>query len=130
MLPLKFQNPNFRSVKLPGNDSYTINDIALLSLKTPVSLGKEIQRICLPFDNGDYAGVKLTASGWGATNEIIKDNSIKLRVVDMTGSNSADCQKRFAPHKAAINPKIHLCAGFNEGKATYFGDSGGKIKKM
>lgn len=126
---LTFQHPKYRKLLLPNKAGYSINDIALLSLKTPVPLSKQIQRICLPFDQRDYAGIKLTASGWGYTNEAVKVQPAKLKVVVLTGSDSVACQKRIAlGGKVAINPQIHLCAGFGEGKGTYNGDSGGEMK--
>ena len=83
----------------------------------------------MPFDQRDYAGIKLTASGWGYTNEAVKVQPAKLKVVVLTGSDSVACQKRIAlGGKVAINPQIHLCAGFGEGKGTYNGDSGGEMK--
>lgn len=110
---------------LPDDQTYAKNDIGLVYLFNPIPLTEDIKLICLPFDDRDYYGVPLTASGWGFTDDNSQDFSIKLQSVVLQESPIADCQRRNQP-LVQIDPQMHICAGYGQRKGTYFGDSGGK----
>ena len=52
-------------------DDWTINnDICLLELATPATMGPHVAAISLPSPNEDYSeGTMCTVTGWGTTSE-------------------------------------------------------------
>ena len=119
-----FQHPKYRAIKLQPKGSYAHYDYALVKLMSPAVLGHTAKLICLPFGTEQFAGKKLTVSGWGLIHPFKKIASSALMTVDLTGFPSKDCAK-FAPPVYVIDPQAHLCAGIREKRGTRNGDSGG-----
>ena len=119
-----FQHPKFRLIKLQSKGSYTHYDYALVKLMSPAVLGHTAKLICLPFGTEQFAGKKLTVSGWGLIDPFKKISLSSLISVELTGFPSQDCAK-FAPPTYVIDPQAHLCAGIREKRGISNGDSGG-----
>lgn len=45
------------------------NDVALLTMDSPVTFTKSIRPICLPTGNAAYVGQSATVIGWGSLRE-------------------------------------------------------------
>jgi secreted trypsin-like serine protease len=100
------------------------NDIALLQLKTPAELNKNIQLACLPdmSRSSSYPPPSITtavALGWGKTNVNLENLANKLRSVNLPIVNSADCRRLYRQ----FSGERQICAG-NGKRDTCQGDSG------
>lgn len=59
-----------RIVRHRSFDSRTLyNDVALLTLESPVQYGSSVRPICLPRSNQQYSNTYGTVIGWGSVRE-------------------------------------------------------------
>ncbi|KAH8419888.1 hypothetical protein KR009_003487 [Drosophila setifemur] len=104
-------------------DNY-INDIALLQLKDPVSMGQRVQPVRLP-DPGQqtYGNSSSILAGWGlnATGGVVQR---QLQKVHLQVFSDQECSER---HQTQLHAS-QICAGVPEGgKGQCSGDSGGPL---
>lgn len=109
------QHPNY-------NRSMLTNDIALIFLKNPLSLGKvNAQIIRVPRQNKQSVG-NLTVSGWGYTKENDFILSTRLKIVKIPLIDYKKCKERY---KNLLTEDM-ICAGLKDGgKDACQGDSDG-----
>ena len=100
-----------------------------MSLEFPVKISQIVGLVCLPFDNNNFVGSKLLASGWGRTSPSIPERHRKLQAVQLTVNRFIDCAMAV-PKKVRLRDELHICAGLNEGKGILQGDSGGKLRYL
>ncbi|XP_053146767.1 complement C1s subcomponent [Hemicordylus capensis] len=105
------------------------NDIALLRLKEPLKMGRNISPICLPGASSDYIPQERTLgyiSGWGRTEK--SRLAVKLRAARIPVANMAMCQNvKPDPPADSLTYKFTdnmICAGDGRGDSCS-GDSGG-----
>ena len=104
------------------------NDIAILKLATPLTLGKNVQAICLPSATFNPAvGATCFISGWGNLKEKNGKAPTKLQYVGVPMVSSESCNSTYSQTLTAN----YICAGFAAGgKDTCQGDSGGPLVCM
>lgn len=105
------------------------NDIALLKLEQPVTMGPQISPICLPGRSSEYdpqMGTLGLIAGWGKTED--KNSSPRLRAarVPVQGMDMCRGQKPDPPSDSLsyVFTDNMICAG-GGGKDSCYGDSGG-----
>lgn len=107
------------------------DDIALLQMAKPLSLGSNVKPVCLAsksFLDNSLAVV----SGWGWTNEDLSEGirSDALRKASVQIWNNKECESSFHEH-GRTDYKIldtQMCAGFkNGGVDSCWADSGGPL---
>ncbi|XP_058840091.1 proclotting enzyme-like [Topomyia yanbarensis] len=101
------------------------NDVALLGLQEPVSIGSELMPICLPNGSSSYQGEKATIIGWGRTaNGSLSDTLQQLTVPVLSNQ---EC-KRTGYFRFQITNRM-MCAGYLDGgRDSCYGDSGGPLQ--
>lgn len=101
------------------------HDVAILVMDSPVTYAKNIRPICLASGSNQYAGEKVTVSGWG----LLRENGprpIVLQKLTMEAWKQEDCKKIYTVGSpAGITPHM-LCAG-KRGMDSCSGDSGGPL---
>ncbi|KAK6640424.1 hypothetical protein RUM44_012118 [Polyplax serrata] len=102
----------------------TIDDIALLKLKKPVTFSDSVQPILFPFPNRTD-NLPVIAMGWGRTAADGPASEILLELKRNVLSND-ECSNRLAVGGSKIKSN-HICLGTNEGDGVCFGDSGGPM---
>ncbi|KAI9553935.1 hypothetical protein GHT06_019206 [Daphnia sinensis] len=111
-----------------GFDSYTLyNDIAIITLMSPVTYGPTISPICLPTKmfSTTYAGKEAVVVGWGS----LKEDGIQpnvLQQVTVRIKTNAQCKKDYGTDAPGGIANHMLCAG-TAGKDACSGDSGGPL---
>ncbi|XP_044765126.1 proclotting enzyme-like [Coccinella septempunctata] len=115
-----------RVVRHRGFDGRTLyNDIAILTLDSPVTFTHQIRPICLPTSGSDYAGTTATVIGWGSLRESGPQPSV-LQEVNIPIWRNSDCRLKYG-HAAPGGIVDHmLCAG-QAAKDSCSGDSGGPL---
>lgn len=59
-----------RVVRHRGFDPRTLyNDVALLTMDTPIQYSETVHPVCLPRDNRQFGGMYGTVIGWGSIRE-------------------------------------------------------------
>ncbi|KAG5837597.1 hypothetical protein ANANG_G00241010 [Anguilla anguilla] len=114
-----------RVIPHPYYNSYTFdNDIALMELASPVTLGQSIKPVCLPSDTHDFpAGKNVWITGWGATREGGYGAPV-LQKAEVRIINDTICNNLMA---GQITSRM-LCAGvLSGGVDACQGDSGGPL---
>ena len=103
------------------------NDIAIVKLATPLTLGKNIQAICLPSATFNPAvGATCFTSGWGNLKENGKE-ATNLQYVGVPMVSFKSCKATYGSTLTAN----YICAGFAAGgKDSCQGDSGGPLVCM
>lgn len=127
----EFQS-NVRSIHLhPDYDADRLaNDIALLRLETPLTLGATRRPIALPTQSDWPAqGASATISGWGQTGQSASTRTLRLQKASVAiigaPSDSTCGQWESDVHYASA---VMLCAGVPAGGiSTCRGDSGGPL---
>ncbi|MFM9135866.1 MAG: trypsin-like serine protease [bacterium] len=116
----------------PEYDNETeANDIALIRLETPLTLGPTQQAILLPaFANWPASGTEALISGWGNTNSSGPANyptQLRKATVEVIGGPSSATCGDYEP--GAYDPARMLCAGIpvSGGIDSCQGDSGGPL---
>ncbi|XP_050314409.1 proclotting enzyme-like [Anthonomus grandis grandis] len=116
-----------RVVRHKGFDSRTLyNDIAILTLDSPVEFNSVIRPVCLPSSGGrDWAGSTGTVIGWGSIRESGPQPSV-LQEVNIPIWSNTECRQKYG-HAAPGGIVEHmLCAG-RANKDSCSGDSGGPL---
>ncbi|XP_046457686.1 trypsin-1-like isoform X1 [Daphnia pulex] len=100
------------------------NDIAILTLDSPVKYTKKVKPVCLPpqGSNDQYEGRMAIVKGWGATEEDGNSSQVLLHAEKAIISNS-QCQEIYG--EANITTRM-MCA-YRPGKDSCQGDSGGPM---
>ncbi|KAG9511148.1 Serine proteinase stubble, partial [Fragariocoptes setiger] len=114
----------------PEYDAKTLeNDIALVKLKQPVPYREDIQPICLPAVDEDFAGLDGYATGWGLVDLEKRQLPDTLQIVRLPIMTNKRCQSMYkrAGHDKVIT-QFDLCAGYAKGGMDACeGDSGGPL---
>ncbi|KAL3289479.1 hypothetical protein HHI36_022902 [Cryptolaemus montrouzieri] len=115
-----------RVVRHKGFDGRTLyNDIALLTLDSPVTFTHQVRPICLPSAGNDFAGTTATVIGWGSLRENGPQPSV-LQEVNIPIWRNSDCRLKYG-HAAPGGIVDHmLCAG-QAAMDSCSGDSGGPL---
>ncbi|KAL1492965.1 hypothetical protein ABEB36_011121 [Hypothenemus hampei] len=116
-----------RVVRHRGFDSRTLyNDIALLTLDSPIEFSSNIRPVCLPSPGGrDWAGSTGTVIGWGSIRESGPQPAV-LQEVNIPIWSNTDCRQKYG-HAAPGGIVDHmLCAG-QANRDSCSGDSGGPL---
>ena len=103
------------------------NDIAILKLETPLTLGGNIQAACLPSATFNPAtGATCHVSGWGTMKFGASSLPEMLQWVSVPVYDQAKCKTAYSDLTANM-----ICAGFEKGgKDSCQGDSGGPMVCM
>jgi len=137
------RHPNYRSL----SSGIVVDDIALVKLSSPVTLGEYVTPVCLPDGNGlERLGERGTEKllfgepvvvGWGKTynesdNEISSVSQALQQKLELPLVNNAKCGDIYSELfgfnlRNDIRVKEHLCAGGERGKDSCKGDSGGPL---
>ena len=85
----------------PGYNPFNaFNDIAILTLSSPLKFSKSMAPICLPEGTSDkFAGDTATVIGWGLTNTDgfgAGNLSSTLQEVDLTVTTNKQCRKSYS----------------------------------
>ncbi|XP_030635443.1 coagulation factor VII [Chanos chanos] len=110
------------------NHQTTDNDIALLKLEQPVTLGPFVVPVCLPPTAGTFgrtlAAIRMsTVSGWGRLAQSGVSSTV-LQKLEVPRVPLAECRA----HSGLKVTRNMLCAGFKEGgRDSCQGDSGGPL---
>merc|ERR1711953_452091 len=104
------------------------NDIAILKLSTPLTLGGDVQAICLPSDNfAPAVGTPCWVSGWGTLQSGANSLPQQLQWVSVPVVSQASCNNAYSN---GITANM-ICAGLSTGgKDSCQGDSGGPFVCM
>merc|ERR1712062_838401 len=104
------------------------NDIAIVKLATPLTLGGDVQAICLPSAgfNPDV-GAECFVSGWGTLQSGAQSLPTQLQYVGVPVTSQAYCNNAYSN---GITANM-ICAGLDQGgKDSCQGDSGGPFVCM
>merc|ERR1712045_423016 len=104
------------------------NNIAILKLSTPLTLGGDVQAICLPSDNfAPAVGTPCWVSGWGTLQSGANSLPQQLQWVSVPVVSQASCNNAYSN---GITANM-ICAGLSTGgKDSCQGDSGGPFVCM
>ncbi|XP_026477687.1 venom protease-like [Ctenocephalides felis] len=113
------------------NRKSSTNDIAVLTLRSPVTFSESIKPICLPTPsdvrNDVYVRKFPFVAGWGALR-FGGPSATKLQELQIPVVTNEQCKENYASFKAQIIDERVLCAGYaNGGKDACQGDSGGPL---
>ncbi|XP_060537107.1 proclotting enzyme [Cylas formicarius] len=117
-----------RVVRHRGFDSRTLyNDIALLTLDSPVEFTSQIRPVCLPAGSGsrDWSGSTATVIGWGSLRESGPQPSV-LQEVNIPIWSNRDCKLKYG-HAAPGGIVDHMICAGQANKDSCSGDSGGPL---
>lgn len=99
-------------------------DIAIMRLKTPLSLQDNYKTVCMPIPRRSYVGVLGTVTGYGSQTQTFRKAAPKLRQVTVPIWENRKCSVVYKKNLT----ESFLCAGFEEGgKDACQGDSGGPL---
>merc|ERR1712149_1117 len=104
------------------------NDIAIVKLVTPLTLGGDVQAICLPSaDSNPDVGAECFVSGWGTLQSGAQSLPTQLQYVGVPVTSQAYCNNAYSN---GITANM-ICAGLDAGgKDSCQGDSGGPFVCM
>uniref|UniRef100_W5LXM6 trypsin n=1 Tax=Lepisosteus oculatus TaxID=7918 RepID=W5LXM6_LEPOC len=98
-----------RVIRHPKYNPYTIdNDIMLIKLQSPVTLGSDIQPVPLPTSCAP-AGTMCRVSGWGNTMSSVSGD--RLQCLDIPILSEQDCDNAYP----GMITSSMFCAGYIEG---------------
>lgn len=99
-------------------------DIAIMRLKTPLSLQDNYKTVCMPIPRRSYVGVLGTVTGYGSQSQTFRRAAPKLRQVTVPIWENRKCSVVYKKNLT----ESFLCAGYEEGgKDACQGDSGGPL---
>ncbi|XP_055679536.1 serine protease easter-like [Lutzomyia longipalpis] len=104
-----------------------LNDIALIRLRYPATLGAFVQPICLHRKMESKPGMKLYVAGWGRT-ESAAFSPVKLKV-QLQYVSPLICNIVYKREDVSIT-RNHICAGGQKDKDSCKGDSGSALFAM
>lgn len=100
-----------RVVRHRGFDSRTLyNDIAILTLDSPVQFSGQVRPICLPTGGEQYTGRHATVIGWGSLHEMGPQPHV-LQEVEITIWGNNECRAKYGPAAPGGIVEHMLCAG-------------------
>ncbi|XP_044740915.1 proclotting enzyme-like [Chrysoperla carnea] len=115
-----------RVVRHRGFDSRTLyNDVAILTLDSPVQFSRQVRPICLPSSGGTFAGKTATVIGWGSLRESGPQPAI-LQEVNIPIWSNGECRAKYGPAAPGGIVEHMLCAG-QASRDSCSGDSGGPL---
>ncbi|XP_066158584.1 proclotting enzyme-like isoform X1 [Euwallacea fornicatus] len=116
-----------RVVRHRGFDPRTLyNDIAILTLDSPIDFNSMIRPVCLPSGGTrDWAGSTGTVIGWGSLRESGPQPAI-LQEVNIPIWGNLDCKQKYGLAAPGGIVEHMLCAG-KDSKDSCSGDSGGPL---
>ncbi|CAH0383608.1 unnamed protein product [Bemisia tabaci] len=115
-----------RIVRHKGFDARTLyNDVAIITLDSPVTYSRNIRSICLPSGNKAYAGKTATVIGWGSLREMGPQPAI-LQKVNIPVWTNQECKEKYGPAAPGGIIDTMLCAG-QTAQDSCSGDSGGPL---
>ncbi|XP_049785283.1 chymotrypsin-1-like [Schistocerca cancellata] len=107
------------------NQKLLVNDIAVLKLSEPLSLGQRIQPTTLPMEfQMTSVGTSATLIGWGKSRTGGKDAKV-LEAVNITVWSNSKCSEAYSDFAKPILSS-NICAG-DRWKGQCNGDSGGPL---
>ncbi|XP_076320551.1 clotting factor C isoform X4 [Tachypleus tridentatus] len=117
-------NPNYD----PGNLNF---DIALIQLKTPVTLTTRVQPICLPTDITTREHLKegtlAVVTGWGLNENNTYSEMIQQAVLPVVAASTCEEGYKEADLPLTVTENM-FCAGYKKGRYdACSGDSGGPL---
>jgi len=115
-----FMHPQYNSRTL-------INDVALVKLTAPIPFSLDVQPICAPERNDQYAYRKTSCSGWGTQSSGGACCPQTLRYVTMNITTNAYCNTAYPRDNITADM---ICATDNTGsrdRDSCQGDSGGPL---
>lgn len=99
-------------------------DIAIMRLKTPLSLQDNYKTVCMPIPRRSYVGALGTVTGYGSQSQTFRRAAPKLRQVTVPIWENRKCSVVYKKNLT----ESFLCAGYEEGgKDACQGDSGGPL---
>ncbi|XP_049829815.1 chymotrypsin-2-like [Schistocerca gregaria] len=109
------------------NKTLSVNDIAVIKLSEPLSLGPRVHPTELPLDyQSTFVGTPATVIGWGLPytgGEVVN----VLQAVDIIVWSNKKCREAYSDAPKPVLPS-NICAGVPEGgKGQCSGDSGGPL---
>jgi len=107
------------------------NDIALLFLNETVTLGENINTVCLPAPGANYDRERCIATGWGK-DKFGKEGNYQaiLKRIELPIVPSDECQSQLRETRLGkyfILNESFICAGGEPGKDTCTGDGGAPL---
>lgn len=102
------------------------NDIALLTLESPIQYSQSVRAICLPTLNKNYNGQWGMVAGWGSLRENGPQPSTLQKVTVPIWSNQ-QCRQKYGSAAPGGIVDHMICAGRNA-MDSCSGDSGGKFQ--
>ncbi|PSN45342.1 hypothetical protein C0J52_18715 [Blattella germanica] len=100
-----------RVVRHRGFDSRTLyNDVAILTMDSPVTFTHKIRPICLPSGNALYAGLTATVIGWGSLREGGQQPPVLQEVYIPIWTNN-ECRAKYGNAAPGGIVEHFLCAG-------------------
>ncbi|XP_031616963.1 proclotting enzyme-like [Contarinia nasturtii] len=118
-----------RVVRHRSFDSRTLyNDVALLTLESPVQYTRNVRPICLPRSGDQFGGNYGTVIGWGSVRENGPQPSVLQKVSVPIWSNAVCRQKYGGAAPGGIIDSM-ICAG-KDARDSCSGDSGGPLMVM
>lgn len=134
MHSLKPIDPEAKRIKIKrvtrhkGFNSRTLyNDIAILTLASPVTFGPTMSPVCLPSAGSTttYEGKEAAVIGWGALKEGGSQPSVLQQVTVLVQSNT-ECKKNYGNDAPGGIVDHMICAAYPN-KDSCSGDSGGPM---
>ncbi|XP_017786071.1 PREDICTED: proclotting enzyme-like [Nicrophorus vespilloides] len=115
-----------RVVRHRGFDPRTLyNDIAILTLDSPVQFSKQVRPICLPTYGSKYEGQTATVIGWGSLRESGPQPAV-LQEVNIPIWTNSECRQKYGPAAPGGIVDHMICAG-QASRDSCSGDSGGPL---
>lgn len=129
--PLKYSDyPVSGIVMHPDfNNNNLHNDIAILTLSTPIEFNYHVNSICVPDGTQSFSGTRCFATGWGK-DSFEGNYQVILKHVDLPLVDHYSCQEKLRKTRLGKYFRLHdsfICAGGEEGKDACTGDGGGPL---
>lgn len=106
------------------------NDVALLILKSPVSIAENVNTICLPPKDYNFDGQRCFASGWGAISWSDPKLESIMKHIELPIVERQQCQEKLRTTRVGSRYRLHnsfICAGGEGGVDMCHGDGGSPL---